>query len=402
MTRFACYSDVQALWGRRDLGAHLFPYVSGTYQSDPPDVHGGTVEYPTLSGLWTWVTGLAAHSEATFLVVTALSFLPVVVLTTLALQRMAGRRAWWFAASPPLALYAVYNWDLLPVLLTAVGILVVLRAPASWSLGTRLTIAGAAFGTGAAFKLYPALFAVVLTLAVLLGDFDTRIADRVRHAALTAGSALGVVLAANLPFALVNFEGWSSVFRFQAARAIDASTLSIWYYGLLPWSADTGERTQHLLNSAATGATALGIVTVLAVMVWSARHRGTVDWVGACGAALAVYMLCNKVDSLQYALWLLPFFTVLRVRTGWILAYLAADVAAFVGWYRSIYYDFVGQVQPVWADQALAVGVWGRAVLLACLVVVFLRSAVVRDDGGALSPAVDRGWTRRTVPTPAS
>ena len=44
-----CYSDIQKLWLGRDIDRHIFPYVTGSITPDG-ELHGGTVEYPVLSG----------------------------------------------------------------------------------------------------------------------------------------------------------------------------------------------------------------------------------------------------------------------------------------------------------------------------------------------------------------
>jgi uncharacterized membrane protein len=374
VTRTGCFADTATLFTSRDLAAHVFPYVHSTYTPDPPALHGGTVEYPTLTGLWAWASALPVSSVQGFLVLTMLSFVPAVVVTTLCLQRLSGRRAWIWAGTPPLALYALYNWDVLPVVATAVGLLVALRGPRRWSPTTRAVVAGAAFGVGGALKLYPVMFVVPLALAFLLDRGDASRRARWRCAGGAGGAAMTVLLSANLPFAIVNPAAWLSVFRFQATRPIDATTLSVWWYGpgLVLGSGTPGF--QQLLGVAATVSTAVGIVVVLAAGIVIGLRVGTLPWVQTAAAMLCVYLLCNKVHSLQYVLWLLPFFAIVRIRIGWVVAYLLADLGAFVGWYRTNYYHSLGHLEVTWADQALTFGVWGRAVLLAVLAVVFLRS----------------------------
>ena len=93
------------------------------------------------------------------------------------------------------------------------------------------------------------------------------------------------------------------------------------------------------------------------------------------------YLLFNKVHSPQFALWLLPFFVLLRIRAGWILAYFVADAAIGIGFFRWQY--LIGSGAPSGTYDALSpqlvlIGVWGRAALLIALFVVFLRSQVVR------------------------
>jgi hypothetical protein len=72
------------------------------------------------------------------------------------------------------------------------------------------------------------------------------------------------------------------------------------------------------------------------------------------------------------------------VRWGWIVAYLVADLAMYVGIFRLFYLLNAGLDAGIgggFAAQAVAIGVWGRAALLVALFVVVLRvpTALVRD-----------------------
>lgn len=386
VNRYGCWSDVVSLWNQRDLGAHVFPYVFGTYRGDPPVLGGGTVEYPTLTGVWVWVTALFAHSAASFLVVTGVVAALLAVVVTLMLTRIAGRRAWLFAATPPLALYAAYNWDLLPVACTVAGLLVMTAAPRSWPPLVRWAVTGFAFGVGGAFKLCPLMFLAALVLAAFL-DRDLDLPGRLRRSLVALGTGVGAVLVANVPFMVVNFEGWLSVFQFQAGRPIGASTLSVWYYGLLPWSADLDGPFQDTMSTLATVSTGLGILVVLGVTVVIGVRTGRTPWIQSSAAMLCVYMVCNKVDSPQYVLWLLPFFVVLRLGGWWIAAYLVTDVALTTGFFRNGYYAAIGQTGDTWASQMMTAGIWVRAALLVVFVVVFLRTPAVRP------PSTDRTTT---------
>jgi len=399
VSRFGCFSDIEFLWDVRQLASHVFPYVTGS------DIGNGTVEYPTLTGVWIWLTALPVDTARGFLVVTAAVAVVIVVVVTLLLARIDGRRAWIWAATPPLALYAVSNWDLLPVVCTVVGLVAVVRPPARWSTTTRYAVAGLAFGLGGAFKLYPLMFLAPLAIAALL-DRDVALAARVKRTVAALGSGIGVVLAANVPFALINLDGWLSVFRFQAGRPISPSTMSIWFYGLMPWSMAPEGSFQTLMGTLSTVTTAIGILAVLVVTVVLALRRGTTPWIESAAALLAVYMVCNKVASPQYVLWLLPFFVVVRIGGWWIAAYLVADICAFVGFFRNTFYIAVGIGTSTWANQAMAVGIWGRAALLVAFAVVFFRVGSVvdgRDGNGRDGTGRDaRDWDGTGEPSDAS
>ncbi|HEX5495542.1 MAG TPA: hypothetical protein VFX70_13315, partial [Mycobacteriales bacterium] len=56
-----CYTDIQQLWIGRGIREHVFPYVSGRLVNG--QLLGGAIEYPVLTGLFMWVTGLPAHED---------------------------------------------------------------------------------------------------------------------------------------------------------------------------------------------------------------------------------------------------------------------------------------------------------------------------------------------------
>ncbi|WP_066514987.1 glycosyltransferase 87 family protein [Curtobacterium ammoniigenes] len=375
LSQWGCASDVGGMFTIHDYAAHVFPYVSP--HADASGLPLGTPEYPTLTAIWIWLTGLPVVSAHGFVIVTALTFLPLVALATIMLARVAGRRAWIFAATPPLYLYALLNWDVIPVFFVSAALFVELGLRDRIPPWVRALIAGALLGIGGAFKLYPALFVCPLVLAYLI-EAGVPLARRVRDAAVVAGSAVAVLLAANVPFLVINAAGWWSVIRFQASRPIEPDTLSVWYYALLPWSAQATPSVEHTLNRMAQVATALGLLTVVVIGLVIGIRRRQMPWVQTAAAMICIYMVCNKVDSPQYTLWLLPFFVVVRLRIGWIIAYLGVDLATFVGYFRDIYYNSIGHTEATWAHFLLYAGIAGHIVLLPIIAGVCLASGVAR------------------------
>jgi len=362
-----CYSDVQQLWVGRGVREHLFPYLQGRLlPGDPPpgQLVDGAVEYPVVTGVFMWFAGLGAADDGGYLRTTALLLAPFGLLTAGLLVRLAGRRAFVWAAAPALVLYSVHNWDFLATACVA-------GAVYAWSRG-RPGGAAMLLGLGAATKIYPGFLALPLLLERLaLRDY--------RGAARVAAGAGGVWAAINLPVLLANPEGWWATYAFQAGREADLTTNSIWFWGLPGLDPDQVNRWSAALIVASWA---------LALIVgWSiARRTGRYPWLQVGAALLAAFLLFNKVYSPQYVLWLLPFFVLLRIRWGWWLSYLAVDLVLYVGLFRW-YYDITRGGDFGLAKQAAVVGVWGKAVLLALLYVVFLlSSSVVRDPASTGGP----------------
>lgn len=343
-----CYTDIQQLWIGRGIREHLFPYVSGRLIDG--QLTGGAIEYPVLTGLFMWVTGLFAHNDAQFLAASAIGLAPFGLLTAGLLGRMTGARALIWAAAPALVFYGFLNWDLLVTASFAVAVW-------CWWRG-RLTATAIWLGVGTALKLYPALFVLPLAVSRLA------VGDR-RGAARVVATSAGVYLVCNLPFILVNPAGWWATYAFQSGRGADITTDSIWFWGFPSLDAAT-------VNRLSAALIALSWAVALAVGWWRARGEGDYPWLGVCAAMLCGFLLFNKVHSPQYMLWLLPFFVLVRIRAGWWLAYMAADTFLFVGlfqWYQVIIEG--GDFGP--AKVATLVGVWGRAGMLVLLFAGFLR-----------------------------
>ncbi|MFL6143868.1 MAG: glycosyltransferase family 87 protein [Labedaea sp.] len=400
-----CYSDIQYLWIGRDIDRHVFPYVHGKLTEDGHLI-GGVVEYPVLTGLLMWFSARFATNDAQFLLASAILLAPFGLFTAWLLGKLSRWRALVWAIGPPLVLYAFHNWEL-PVVACAVAAVYVLhrgwgRAGADRPLINRAMFAAVLLGVGFAFKLYPAIFVLPLALYVLTGgnrggELPPGRRWNVAGAFRVAGTALGTAILINLPFAIAGFEGWQASFVFQWQRKADITTNSIWFWGLRPDSNPDNAGVQDLISLMSL--TSMLIAFVLACAIGWARYQreGTYPWVPVSAAMLCGFLLLHKVHSPQYTLWLVPMFVLLRIRWGWILAYFVADLAMGIGifrWYYEIVWGKHSGIFDGLAAQAVMVGVWGRAALLAALFFVFLtaRSTVDEDlprlpAAGARAPA---------------
>ena len=373
--RDLCYSDIQYLWLDRDIDKHVFPYVHGGI-TPPPDskLTGGTVEYPVLTGLLMWVGAMFAHNDGEFLLYSALLMAPFGLVTGWMLAKLARWRALAWALGPPLFLYAFHNWDL-PVVACAVAAVFVVhgwRTPRS--LRQRATIAAVLLGIGFAFKLYPGAFVAPLMLYVL-----TASDKRDWWGAIRVGlAATATVVLVNLPFALAGYDGWRASFTFQELRKVDLTTNSIWFWGFRPDSEPTNEAFQRWVSWLSPTLVIASFVVALAVGWWGWRRSGSYPWLAVSAAMLCGFLLLHKVHSPQYTLWLVPFFVLLTVPWRWVLAYMVVDICMDVGVFRWFYAmklhgnDVGGNVSAGLAAQLVALGVWGRAALLAVLFVVVL------------------------------
>jgi uncharacterized membrane protein len=344
-----CSNDIQVLYLIRDMQHHPFPYVHGDLVDH--QLVGGALEYPVLTGLFAWFPALYVHDDGQYLRLTALLLAPFSFLTVWMLGRMVRWRALLYALAPPLVWYSFHNWDLLVVCATVGAFYAWWRGRYGWT--------GALLAVGASLKFWPILLALPLVL-------DRLAVGEKREAGRAAAAFAGVLAAVQLPFLLASPQGWWAPYAFQKERAADVTANSIWYWGFPHVTTDE-------LNHLVPALLIAGALVACAVGWLRARGEGTFPFVQVCGALLVLFVVTGKAHSPQYALWLLPFFCLVRLRWGWWAAYMVFDALTYVGVFRW-YYDLGRGHDFGLAKQALVLGIWGRAAMLVLLFVVMLRS----------------------------
>ncbi len=242
-------------------------------------------------------------------------------------QRLVGIRLLILAAGASLAL--TWRFDLFPVLLATVGLWAALEHRPAW--------AGAAIGAGILAKLFPLVVAPALAVAW----FVPRDWSRLGLSALLAGV---VLIGGMLPFVAVAGHDAFGFIGYQAERGLQIESVGgglVLLWGLIvgepvrlfsPFSAweVSGPLTDVLLPL--TSVALLGGFAALALLGWpraqaeAARHGAVAPEtiVTLATAALLVLVLTNKVFSIQYVVWLVPFAALLPGQKFWLAAVAVA------------------------------------------------------------------------------
>jgi uncharacterized membrane protein len=256
--------------------------------------------------------------RAFFDVNVVLLFIPFVV-TVIATALTKPKDPWRAAMvvfAPTMILAATINWDLIPIAFVSLALL-------AWSKD-RTTLTGVFFGLAIAAKFYP----VVLLIGFVL------LAWRIRSwrptIEMLAATVVTFVLI-NIPFAIANFEGWFTFYRFNFDRAIDFG--SFWYaitqIGLptIP---------ESLLN---VGATLLFLILLVAIAILVKRAPTTPTIAQVLFLVLAAFVITNKVYSPQYVLWLVPLAVLARPNWRDFLIWQTGEVIYFaaIWWFLAGY-----------------------------------------------------------------
>jgi uncharacterized membrane protein len=329
-------SDLPRVFLHRGVGPGSLPYV------DRP------VEYPVLAGTLLYLAALVWPTPLGVFLVTALAAGALCLAITGILEHRFGPRAWRWALGAPVLLYAFQNWDVFAIAALVTGLLAY--------EAHRDAAAGAAFGLGAAVKLFPA---VVLPPLIAL-----RWAQGDRHGArrLAVGGG-GAFLVVNVPFLAANPSGWWWPYAFQSRR--NATWGTAWFSVLrflqLPVHGTAGA---HLANITSI----VALVLSLSWLVYAASTRPIAPF-NAAAAAVAIFLLCNKVYSPTYDLWLVVFFVMVPLPRRLWMTFCAVDLAVFT----TVYGYFNGVDSSAFVRTVLPVLVLIRTVTLVRLITTAMR-----------------------------
>ena len=272
-----CYSDISALYGAREINTDQWPYAS----SD------NSVEYPVLTGVVMWATGLLIddpngyrpYFDLNILLIALLLFASVFILWRLKPEYVA-----LFPIAPAVFGSLFINWDIYAVLFALLSLY--------FYKVQKLDLSALFMGVAISTKFYPGV--ILFGIALIFWN-QKEITKLIRYFLVTFLSWVVI----NLPVALTNFDGWWRFFKLNIDR--DSDLGSIWYAAaLLKWP-------QPNVNNVTV---ILFLIALMAIGVfYFAIAQSRSDFANLATVAfltVAAFVTISKVYSPQYILWLTP------------------------------------------------------------------------------------------------
>ena len=183
----ACYSDLPALFGARDLINKTWPYSSSM----------NAVEYPPLTGVVMWATSLVTpggdNGYRYYFLINALLIAFLFAGSAILLSRMKPEFWYLLPLSPAVILSLYINWDLWAVI-TAV-------ASIYWFDKKSHSKSAVALGISIATKFFPIVLLLPIAVIYLRRH---EIKNFIQYLLIS----IGTLIAINLPFALTTPTGW--------------------------------------------------------------------------------------------------------------------------------------------------------------------------------------------------
>ena len=270
----ACYSDIPALYGERDLDKDQWSYSSTT----------DAVEYPVLTGTVMWLFALATPASEneilTYYRINIAFLAALFILIAVIVYRIRPRFA-YLATLAPAAIGSLYiNWDLWAIASMMLSIY--------WFDQKKYKHSAIAIGISISTKFLPVF--LLLPIVLILWRRN-QVKELIRYIAI----AVATFAAINLPVLLTTPEGWLRFYELNFDRGQDWGSL---WYALTSLGVNLGNTNFFAILAL------LVSVLFISLLIFSTREILTLADVSFI--VLALVMIASKVYSPQYVLWLVP------------------------------------------------------------------------------------------------
>ena len=292
--KFGQFSDIRGFYGMHFYdGQHLWPFSEKTLLGDTKLQH--PVEYPALTGLIMWLLSFLVSPSETAIFdyyrITAGIQIVIFAICAYLIYKLTGKKYAYYFVLAPAVLYSLNrNWDIWAIAAMLFAILLFERK--------KYLLSAFLLSVAIATKFFP----IVLMLPIMI------ILLRNRQIATFIKYGLTVLISwmlINLPFVLVDLEGWAYFYKFSAERALGSASfyeiVNIFIPGIKFSSFHF-----YILN----------VLVFLLVTAFLIKLKTVPTLAESSFFVMFAFILFNKQYSMQYVIWL----TSLAVIT---LAYLS-------------------------------------------------------------------------------
>jgi uncharacterized membrane protein len=267
----ACYSDIPALFGARNLNTGAWPYSSAD----------NAVEYPVVTGVAMWaIAHISGDNVVNFYLINigllALLFIFIALITFKIRPEFS-----YLLPLAPAAIASMYiNWDLWAIASMMLAIY--------WFDRGNERASAISLGVSIATKFMPIVLLIPISIIFFRRE---KISALFKYVAVTTSTWIGI----NAPVFLTTPDGWKRFYTLNLNRGSDWG--SIWYA-----LSNLGIDLTHQ-NYLSVLCLLIGL-TALAIFLLQLRDTPTLAQVSIF--AFVIVMAVSKVYSPQYVLWLVP------------------------------------------------------------------------------------------------
>jgi uncharacterized membrane protein len=280
--RYGQFSDIRSFYGMHFYdGQNLWPFSEKTLAGSTKVQH--PVEYPALTGLIMWLLSFLVSSSDTakydYYRITAAFQIVLLAISAFLIFKLVGKKYGFYFILAPAVLYSLNrNWDIWAIAAMLLAIYLFEKK--------RFQLSAILLAVSIATKFFP----IVLMLPIMIIFLKNKqLKLFIRYALITT---LAWVLI-NLPFVLINYEGWAYFYKFSAERGLgSASFFEITNISLPSITFNTMHF--YILN----------VLTLLAVTTYLLKLKSIPTLAATSFFVMFGFILFNKQYSMQYVIWL--------------------------------------------------------------------------------------------------
>ena len=280
--KFGQFSDIRGFYGMHFYdGQHLWPFSEKTLLGDTKVQH--PVEYPALTGLIMWLLSFLVSPSQTavfdYYRITAAFQIVLLAISAYLIFKLAGKKYGFYFILAPAVLYSLNrNWDIWAIAAMMIAIYLFEKK--------RFQLSAILLAVSIATKFFP----IVLMLPIMIIFLRNKQIKLFIRYALTTAIAWAVI---NLPFVLINYEGWAYFYKFSAERGLGSASFFEITNIILP-SITFSSIHFYILNTLA----------LVAVTTYFVRLKSVPTLAATSFFVMFGFILFNKQYSMQYVIWL--------------------------------------------------------------------------------------------------
>jgi uncharacterized membrane protein len=280
--KFGQFSDIRGFYGMHFYdGQHLWPFSEKTLLGDTKVQH--PVEYPALTGLIMWLLSFLVSPSQTavfdYYRITAAFQIVLLAISAYLIFKLAGKKYGFYFILAPAVLYSLNrNWDIWAIAAMMLAIYLFEKK--------RFQLSAILLAVSIATKFFP----IVLMLPIMIIFLRNKQIKLFIRYALTTAIAWTVI---NLPFVLINYEGWAYFYKFSAERGLGSASFFEITNIILP-SITFSSIHFYILNTLA----------LVAVTTFFVRLKSVPTLAATSFFVMFGFILFNKQYSMQYVIWL--------------------------------------------------------------------------------------------------
>jgi uncharacterized membrane protein len=280
--KYGQFSDIRGFYGLHFYdGQNLWPFSEKTLAGSTKVQH--PVEYPALTGLVMWLLSFLVSPSKTavydYYRITAAFQIVLLAISAYLILKLAGKKYGFYFILAPAVLYSLNrNWDIWAIAAMLLAIYLFDKK--------RFQLSAILLAVSIATKFFP----LVLMLPIMIIFLKNKQLKLFIRYTLTTAVAWAVI---NLPFVLINYEGWAYFYKFSAERGLGSASFFEITNIILP-SITFNSIHFYILN----------VLTLVAITTYFVKLKSVPTLAATSFFVMFGFILFNKQYSMQYVIWL--------------------------------------------------------------------------------------------------